>query len=66
MEAPKSIFGSFLPTDDSESESTEGFLLHVEIDKDSLDSRDVGRVSVQMGVVLVTIMDDGGRLYTIE
>ena len=61
-EAPKSISGSTLPRDDSKSESTEGFVLFLEVDENSLDLRDAGRVSIEgeRNVILVFILDDGG------
>ena len=61
IEEPRIVHGSTLPIDDSESESTEGFLLHVEIDERSLDMRDVGRVSIEESVILVSILDDNGK-----
>jgi hypothetical protein len=57
-EVPIIVRGSTLPIDDSQSEITEGFLLLVEIDTSSLDPRDVGRVSVEDSVILVSILDD--------
>ena len=61
-EAPKSISGSTLPRDDSKSESTEGFVLYLEVDESSLDPRDAGRISIEgeRNVILVFILDDGG------
>ena len=61
IETPRIVRGSTLPIDDSESESTEGFLLHVEIDEGSLDTRDTERVSIEDSVILVSILDDNGK-----
>ena len=33
-------------------------MLYVEVDESSLDSRDVGRISIVNSVVLVSILDD--------
>ena len=57
---PRTILGSSLGRDDSKEESAEGFVLLVSIDESTLDSRDVGRVSVPENLVLVSIVDDNG------
>ena len=57
-EIPVLIPGFSLPTDDTEPEFTEGFVLYVEVDESRLDSRDVGRISIVNSVVLVSISDD--------
>ena len=64
-EPPVRILGSSLPTDDTEPEFTEGFVLYVEVDESSLDSRDVGRISIVNSVVLVSILDNNCELCTV-
>ena len=55
---PRTILGSSLGREDSSNEPAEGFVLLVAVDENSLDSRDVGRITIEKNLVLVSINDD--------
>ena len=61
-EPPHLFIASILANDDSESESTEGFVLLLEVDEGSRDPRDRRRINIEESVFLVSIVDDGGKL----
>lgn len=67
QDSPAVISGSSLPVDDSREERSEGFLLFVEINEESLDPRDRGRNSFDGLVIPVSIIDDdeGTLVYII-
>ena len=50
---------------DEEPESTEGFLLYLQVDNNSLDPRDVGRINIDTDTILVSLRDDGGKYLSL-
>ena len=54
-EQPFEFIASVLAADDSDPESTEGFVLYLEVDE--VDSRDSGRINIEESVFLVSIVD---------
>ena len=60
---PRTVLGSSLGRRDSDEETAEGFVLLVAVDEASLDPRDVGRVSVEDDLILVSIVDNNNSMY---
>ena len=57
----RQIQGSQFSVNDEEPESTEGFLLYLQVDNNALDPRDVGRINIDTNTILVSLRDDGGK-----
>lgn len=55
---PRTILGSSLGRGDSSNEPAEGFVLLVAVDENNLDSRDVGRITIEKNLILVSIDDN--------